>query len=218
MHREGVTECCPFSNSKQASQPSHLIPLHSQPPSWQLASFQRENKSRRMWFYLPNWQLFLLGLAVPFSLAPAILTRLKFIVQHSSTEIWLSFLICRDTAAQAPSRSLLLQDPLTVCSVQPLVAGGSEALRCWEPKELALLPFTPPRVAFPPSNTSCSPATFPFPLQLPLPPDPDALGEGLLREGMALLSHKAWSLLHRNSKHALPQFIGWLQFSWLKTT
>lgn len=134
--REGGTQSCPFSNSKQASQISHLIPLHSQPPSWQLTSFQRENKSIRMWFYLPNWQFFLLGLTALFILAPAILNKLKFIVQHSPTEIWLIKIhhTCRDTTTQAPSRGLLLQDLLTVCSLQSLVAGRSEALHCWEPK------------------------------------------------------------------------------------
>lgn len=153
--RKGGTQCCPFSNSKQARQLSHLVPLHLQPPSWQLASFQRENKPRKMWFYLPSWQLLLLGLTAPLSLAPASLYRLKFIVQHSSAEIWWVKIhhICWDTTVQAPSSSLLLQDLLALWSVQSLAAGGSEALCCWEPKELAVLPFTHPRVAFPPSDT-----------------------------------------------------------------
>lgn len=84
--RSGYT-VLPFQQQQagKSAQPSHLTALP--PPSWQLASFQRENKPRWMWSYLPSWQLFLLGLTAHFSLVPASLNRLQFIVQSSSTEI-----------------------------------------------------------------------------------------------------------------------------------
>lgn len=125
-----------------------------------------------MLFYLPNWQLFLLGLTAAFSLATASHNRLKFIVQHTSTEIWSikTHHICWDRfklhheAFCFKTYSLSRSVPCSrrVRSLPLLRAKGT-----------GTAPFTPPRMAFPPSNTSCSTAMFPFLLQLHLHPAPD---------------------------------------------